>query len=93
MREELRRKKSGVTVSVLCPGPVRTEFNDVAGVNFGIGSLSAQKVAKIAIKGMLKGKAVIVPGFMIKCTRLFAKLVPECISTRIVYHMQKAKQK
>ena len=31
--EELRREKSDVSVSVLCPGPVDTGFNDRAGVN------------------------------------------------------------
>ena len=37
--EELRRKKSNVKVSVLCPGPVNTNFNNVAGVKFNIKSL------------------------------------------------------
>ena len=34
IREELRKKKSNVKISVLCPGPVDTNFNDVAGVRF-----------------------------------------------------------
>lgn len=93
IREELRREKAPVSVSVLCPGPVRTEFNDVAGVKFGIGSISAQYAAKKAISGMLRGKAVIVPGFGIKVTRLISGIIPGTASSKIVYHLQKAKKK
>ncbi len=37
--EELRREKSNVKVSVLCPGPVATNFNNVANVHFSIKSI------------------------------------------------------
>ncbi|MBR3576724.1 MAG: SDR family NAD(P)-dependent oxidoreductase, partial [Clostridia bacterium] len=37
LAEELRQAKSKVKVSVLCPGPVHTEFGQVAKVNFGNG--------------------------------------------------------
>ena len=89
--EELRREKSPVTVSILCPGPVRTEFNDVAGVKFGIGSISPQKAARAGIDGMMKGKKLIIPSFGIKCTRLLSKLCPESVSARVVYTLQKRK--
>lgn len=92
VREELRRKKAPVSISVLCPGPVRTEFNDVAGVKFGIGSVSAEYAAEKAIRGMLRGKAVIVPGAGIKITRLFSGIIPGTLSSRIVYKLQKAKE-
>lgn len=91
--EELRREKSPITLSVFCPGPVRTEFNDVAGVKFGINSISAQYAAKIAVDGMLKGKTVIVPSFLIKATRFFSKLIPDRILARIVYYLQTYKSR
>ncbi len=90
--QELKSEKSKVKISVLCPGPVDTEFNEVAGVRFGIGALSAQKVVKIAIKGMLRGKRVIVPGAMIKCTRVLSKLMPERVSAKFVRRIQKSKE-
>ena len=90
--EELRREKSKITISVLCPGPVDTEFNDVANVKFSIGALSAKEVAKIGINGMMRGKRVIVPGFGIKCTRILSKIVPDFITEKIVYRIQKSKQ-
>lgn len=91
--EELRREKSAVTISVLCPGPVRTEFNDVAGVNFGIGSISAQRAAREGIDGMFRKKKVIVPSLTVKATHLLSKIFPESLSARIVYKMQRAKMK
>ena len=92
VREELRRKKSPVSVSVLCPGPVETEFGAVSGSNLGKGTLTADYVAKKAIRGTLKNKAVIVPGFTMKCSRFVSGLLPEVFSARILYRLQKAKK-
>ena len=50
--EELRRQKSEVSVSVLCPGPVKTEFDRVANVNFSLKGLNSMDVANYAIKKM-----------------------------------------
>ena len=52
--EELRRSKSNVHVSVLCPGPVKTNFNNVANVKFEIRSVSSDYVAKYAVDKMFK---------------------------------------
>lgn len=90
--EELRRAKSPVTISVFCPGPVRTEFNAVAGVKFGIGSISAALAAESAVKGMLKGKKVITPDFKTACLRFFSRFVPDSILARIVYKLQEKKE-
>ena len=92
VREELRRKSSPVTVSVLCPGPVKTEFGEVSGSDLGKNALDADTVARVALRGTFKGKAVIVPGFTMKCSRFFSKFIPEAISVRILYKIQKAKQ-
>lgn len=92
VREELRKKKSPVSISVLCPGPVKTEFGKVSGSNLGAGALSAQYVSKVAIKGMLCKKAVIVPGFTMKCMRFLSKILPDAIAVKILYKIQKAKK-
>ena len=91
LAEELRREKSPVTVSVFCPGPVRTEFNSTAGVKFGIGSISAFEAAKSAVCGMLKGKRVITPDFKTACLKSLSALVPDCVAARIVYKLQEKK--
>lgn len=89
---ELKKKKSNVHISVLCPGPVATNFNNVAGVHFSIKELSSQYVAKYAIDKTLKNKLVIVPGFLNKVIRILAKIVPSKIASEVVYHNQTRKR-
>ena len=89
--EELRREKSKVYIGALCPGPVNTEFNNVADVKFALKGLTSEYVAKYAIKKMFKRKMVIVPGFIMKCARFAAKLAPEKLLLKIAYNQQKKK--
>lgn len=88
VHEELRREGSRVKVSVLCPGPVKTEFNQVAGVNFIVEGLKSSYVARYAIDKALKGKMVIIPGKSIKLLKLGARLLGEKRFTRISYTLQ-----
>lgn len=91
IREELRRKKSKVQISILCPGPVDTNFNKVAEVEFALKGLSSEYVAKYAINKFFKGKFYIVPGWKIKLARIGAKLAPASFVAKISYNMQKRK--
>ena len=91
IREELRRKKSNVGISVLCPGPVRTNFDNVAGVSFSLRGMDSDYVARYAISKMLKGKFIIVPGFTIKLLRVVSKIVPDSALVRFVYKSQRRK--
>lgn len=93
IRKELKKSKSGVSVSVLCPGPVNTQFNETAGVKFAVKPLSSQYVAKYAIDMMFKRKLVIVPGFMIKLARFFSKFSPDNLVAEVVYYIQTKKDK
>ena len=92
IREELRKEKSNVKISVLCPGPVNTNFNNVANVKFNLASLSSEYVAKYTVKKLLKNKFMIVPGTNIKLLRIIAKISPNNITAKFVYKMQKRKQ-
>ena len=56
IREELRKEKSKVKISILCPGPVKTNFNNVANVKFELSSLSSEYVARYTVKRFLKNK-------------------------------------
>lgn len=91
--EELKHNKSNVKISVLCPGPVETEFNDVANVNFSIKPLKSDYVAKYAVDKMFKSKLIIVPGILMKFMKLFSKILPDKILGKIVYNNQKRKKK
>ena len=93
INEELRRRKSKVTISVLCPGPVDTNFNNRAGVSFKIKALSSSYVARYAVEKMLKGKAIIIPGFKLKLVKFGVRFLPDKFVTRINYNIQKKKAK
>lgn len=73
--EELKKDKSNVKVSLFCPGPVNTNFNNIAGVKFNISSISSEEAARIAINGMLEDKLIIIPNNM-KINHIFSKLAP-----------------
>ena len=92
VREELRRKKSKVYVGAFCPGPITTEFNKNAGIKVKTGGLSAEYAADYAVRKMYAHKGVIVPGFVMKCMRVFSKIVPDPILAPVVYKMQQKKQ-
>lgn len=91
IREELRRKKSKVQISMLCPGPVDTNFNKVADVEFSLKGLSSEYVAKYAIEKMLKGKFYIVPGWKIKLAKIGCKIAPTNLVAKVSYNMQRRK--
>lgn len=91
IKEELKKEKSKVQISILCPGPVETNFNKVANVKFHLREANSMKVAKYAIKKMEKGKFYIVPGFDVKLARLGAKLIPANLISKVTYKVQKRK--
>ena len=91
VREELKKEKLNVKISILCPGPVSTNFNKVANVKFHMREADSMKVSKYAIKKMEKGKFYIVPRLDVKFARLGAKLMPSSLISKITYMIQKRK--
>lgn len=99
LAEELRREKSKVQISVLCPGPVNTEFCDIAKVSFGFGSEKGSKfilmnsrfVSEYAINKMFKGKQVIIPGALIKTAVFMRRIFPDKIIAKVVCLIQREK--
>lgn len=90
---ELKKEKSKVSVSCLCPGPVNTNFNKTAGVKFAVKPLSASYVAKYAIDKMFKKKLIIIPGFKMKLAKFFGRFLSDKQLMRITYRIQKRKTK
>lgn len=90
--EELRRRGSHVYIGALCPGPVKTEFDQVADVHFSVKSMSSQRVAMIAIQQMFSRQPVIIPGAMMQAAKVLQKIVPDKLLVRISYHLQQRKQ-
>ena len=91
IREELKKEKSNVQISILCPGPVNTNFNNVANVNFKIREANSMVVAKYAIKKLEKGKFYIVPGIDVKFAKIGAKIFPTNLVSKVAYMVQKRK--
>lgn len=91
--EELRKNKSNVKISCLCPGPVNTNFNNVANCEFKVKALSSEYVAKYAIDKMLKNKLLIIPGFKIKLLYVFGRFVPNKLKLKMTYNIQYRKTK
>jgi short-subunit dehydrogenase len=76
---------TGVTVTVLCPGPVHTEFGETAGVSHleqrspELSYVGATKVAKDAIDAMAAGRRTVVPTLKWKATGVAGRLVPRTL--------------
>ncbi len=83
--EELRG--SGVTVTVLCPGATRTEFQRRAGMEsvrlLRLGVMDAKTVAEIGYRALMTGKRVVVPGLLNRVQILLARLLPTSVIVRM----------
>ena len=88
---ELKESKSNVKISCLCPGPVDTNFNNVANVKFSIKPMTSEYVAKYAVDKTLEGKELIIPGTRNKILHVISKLTPSRISSKVVYKNQTKK--
>ena len=82
MSVELRR--TGVTATALCPGPVETEFAEAAGIDVkeagaalpDIMWVSAAEVAAAGIDGLDAGRPVVIPGVANRAVAGVAKVIP-----------------
>ncbi|MBN1820041.1 MAG: SDR family oxidoreductase [Prolixibacteraceae bacterium] len=83
-------KNTGVSVTVLCPGMVATNFQEVTGnkkpeISWNI--FSAEKVADYGFNALMKEKSVAIPGFasriMAQLHRLFPRKTAACLVRKI----------
>src|SRR5262245_33338045 len=78
----------GVRVSVLCPGPVPTKFQERAGIELrlpGFLTHSAEWVAQQGYKGLMKNKRVVIPGWSNKVMRYLVTTAPRRLLLRAVH--------
>ncbi|WP_299890703.1 SDR family oxidoreductase [uncultured Lacinutrix sp.] len=86
-------KDSGVSVTVLCPGPTKTSFQEVVSSNSCDNKISfnmacPKEVAAYGYKAMLKGKVVAVPGTFNKFLSNLPRLLSRKRATSIVRTIQ-----
>ena len=89
--EELRQSGSKIYVGALCPGPVNTEFNDIASVEFALPGINPKQCVSYAIKQMKKHKTVIVPKLYMKAATTLGRFIPQQLLIRITGNQQKKK--
>ncbi|WP_397451104.1 SDR family NAD(P)-dependent oxidoreductase [Pseudomonas sp. NA-150] len=92
LREEL--KKTGVKISVLCPGITRTAFfRNAHLVEDRLSTsklmMSPEEVALYAVRALAKNRAVIIPGWRNKLMTCFPRLGPRWLTRKIVGSMNK----
>ena len=87
IHEEVRRR--GVTVTALCPGPVSTDFWEIAGWE-AAGQpfeqsvpkpawVTAEEAARAGVHGLESGRRVVVPGLPIRAAMLASRYIPHFI--------------
>ena len=91
VQKELKFQKSNVKVSVLCPGPVKTNFQKVADVKFNSPEAESSVVARKAVEKMFKGRKVIFSSWYIGIVRFFSKILPDSFMAFCCYFVQKRK--
>lgn len=91
IQRELKMQKSKVKISVLCPGPVKTNFQKVADVKFNMLEAKSSEVARIGINKMFRGKKIIFTEIHISLARILAKILPDSLIGFCCYFVQKRK--
>jgi short-subunit dehydrogenase len=85
-------KPHGITVTALCPGPVKTEFEFVAGMGNGEMFKNAASAYSTALKGynaMMKGKRICISDFGLNfMIKFLIPVIPDSILLRVIQKMQ-----
>jgi short-subunit dehydrogenase len=95
LRFELQN--TSVSVSVLIPGSTDTDFVNRAGMSAEVKktaerfNMSPDLVGKIAVRGLFKGKAAIIPGFSNKLHAFFPRFFPQSFVEKIAGNIYKPK--
>ena len=89
---EVKKQGKNVYIGALCPGPVATGFDEVAGVSFSLKGIPSKYVAQYAIAQMFKKKETIIPTFAVKLGCLAGKILPDKLICFFTYRSQKKKK-
>lgn len=92
MDYELRKLKKNVRIITVCPGPVSTEFHDVAGSSFRMASITAKQCAKKIMKAVDHNSYYKMIGFTTKLAYITSRILPMGMILRIEYMIQRKKK-
>jgi short-subunit dehydrogenase len=90
-------KGTGVTVTVLCPGPTRTEFQARAGIEetrlMRTRIMDARSVALAGCRGLAAGRALVIPGFRNRLLATLVRWLPRGLVVGAVRRMQESRER
>lgn len=89
--QELKDNLSKVYVGALCPGPVDTEFNSVADVEFALKGISARYCVRYAVEKMFARKTMIVPTLLMQILTTIGHMAPRALAVTIAAGQQRRK--
>jgi short-subunit dehydrogenase len=81
-------KPQGIRVTVVCPGPVPTEFQSIAGLDAGgmpkLLTRTAERIARDAYDGFMAGQRLVVPGFPNRIATLLPRFLPRALVLKLL---------
>jgi short-subunit dehydrogenase len=79
-------KGTPIKVSALCPGPVATEFFDVANVHGVLRKLAADapSVVRAGLRGLDRNRAIVIPGARNRVLAQSHRVMPRAVMRRII---------
>lgn len=89
--EELRRKKSNVKISVLCPGAFDTDFFKRANIKNATYVKSVDYISDYTLKKLFKNKLIIIPGFIMKMVIFIERFLSRKFLLKMNYNIQSKK--
>ncbi len=85
-------KKRGIRVTNLAPGPVPTEFGARAGVQSDTApqllTQSADRVAELGYRGLMQGRALVVPGALNRVVIALSRFMPRAVLLAVIERRQ-----
>lgn len=91
-------RDTGVTVTALCPGPVRTEFQRSAGISpkarsSGTAPVPVERVVDDALRGLFDGKRVVIPGYQARIAVMLSRIIPKGRALKTVRRIQEERRR
>ena len=91
INEELKHSGKSISVTTLCPGPMKTEFFTRAGASKEFATATPRACAKRALKAMFRRKAVVFSDKFTVLGAFLTRLLPINLLAKISYRVQKSK--
>ena len=92
VNHELKEAGSNVSVSALCPGPVDTNFNKRANVEFALKGITPEFCASYGLYHMFRKKLIIIPTMELKLSALAIRFLPRKAVLAFLSRQQRKKK-